>query len=426
MAEDNILSDDLLRQLISVGEVDILVGLHTHNHAKTIGHVVQVIREGLLKYFQRERVAVLNADGGSVDGTRELVRAASITDLRRENSFYTLRTLHCISSQYGTNVSNGTAMHIIAAAADLLRARACGVIAPESSEIRPDWMDQLLGPVYRDNADFVAPVYRRQRFEGILVTNLLYPVTRALYGKSIREPRPGEFAFSDLLGSRLVGHPMWSQDAGRLGPEVCLTLEALAEGHRIVQAFLGPKGQAERPAPDLVAALRQTVGPLFWSMENASGAWSSPAEAPTLLTIGPTFDVSTDGMANVDLARLHQMFCSGAKDLESVLKSIVSADTLSQLQYAASLDEAHFHLSEELWAKAVYEFASAYHRSAISRDHIIQALAPLYRGRAYTFVTENLNAAPDALGERIEALCVTFERFKPYLLELWSAPERGS
>jgi len=94
VAEDNILPDDLLRQLISVGEVDILVGLHTHNHAKTIEHVVQVIREGLLKYFPRERIAVMNADGGSTDGTPELVRAASITDVRHANSFQTLRTLH--------------------------------------------------------------------------------------------------------------------------------------------------------------------------------------------------------------------------------------------------------------------------------------------------------------------------------------------
>ena len=426
MAEDNILPDDLLRQLISVGEVDILVGLHTHNHAKTIEHVVQVIREGLLKYFPRERIAVMNADGGSTDGTPELVRAASITDVRHANSFQTLRTLHCISSQYGAEVSTGRAMQMIFAAADLLRARACAVIAPESSEIQPDWTEKLIRPVYRDRADFVAPVYRRNRFEGILVTNLLYPMTRALYGKSIREPRPGEFAFSDTLASRFVGHPMWNQEAGRLGPEVCVTLEALADGFRIVQSFLGSKGQAERQAADLVTALRQTVGPLFWSMENADGAWSAPPEAPTLLTIGPAFDISTDGAVNVDLALLHQMFCSGTKDLESVLNSIVSADTLSQLQYSASLDEAHFRFSDELWAKAVFEFASAYHHSVMSRDHIIQALAPLYRGRAYTFVTENLNVAPDALGDRIESLCLTFERFKPYLIELWSAPERGS
>ena len=135
MADEKILSDDLLRQLISVGEVDVLVGLHTHNHAKTIGHVMQVIREGLLKYFPRERVAILNADGGSHDGTRDIVRAGSINDVRHAVNIQALRTLHSISSQYGDTVSPGTAMHILVEAADLLRAKACVVIAPESSEI---------------------------------------------------------------------------------------------------------------------------------------------------------------------------------------------------------------------------------------------------------------------------------------------------
>lgn len=52
MAEESILSDELVRQLISVGEVDILVGLPTFNDAQTVGQVVQVIRTGLLSIFR--------------------------------------------------------------------------------------------------------------------------------------------------------------------------------------------------------------------------------------------------------------------------------------------------------------------------------------------------------------------------------------
>ena len=425
MADENILSDDLLRQLISVGEIDILVGLHTHNHAKTIGHVMQVIREGLLKYFPRERVAILNADGGSRDGTPDLVRAASINDARSVSSFEALRTMHCISSQYSGDPSNGKAMHIVLAGADLLRAKACAVIAPESSEIQPEWIDRLVRPVYRDNVDLVTPVYRRHRFEGILVTNLMYPITRALYGKSIREPRPGEFSVSDRLSGRLLGQDLWASDAGRQGPEVCLTMEALADGAQVAQTFLGPKGHLEQQGADLVAALRQTVGPLFWCMEKTKAAWSDIRNSLPLATAGPEHDVTMDEVS-VDRTRLHQMFCSGVADLAPVLKSIVSPATLEQLQNAAAQNEDSFCYSDELWATTVYEFASAYHRSVISRDHIIQALAPLYRGRAYTFLTENLNASQEELEASIETLCVTFERVKPYLLELWAAQEGGS
>ncbi len=425
MADENILSDDLLRQLISVGEVDILVGLHTHNHAKTIGHVVQVIREGLLRYFPRERVAILNADGGSTDGTPDLVRAASISDARNASTLPTLRTLHCISSQYSGDPSNGQAMHIVAAAADLLRARACSVIAPESSEILPEWIDRLLRPIYRENFDFVTPVYRRHRFEGMLVTNLMYPMTRSLYGKSIREPRPGEFAFSERLASQLVGHELWNSEAGRLGPEVCFTMTALAEGLAVFQTFLGPKGHLEQQSSDLVPALRQALAPLFWSMEKTYASWSVNGGPQAVPSVGPEYEVTMDAV-HVDRERLHQMFCSGVVDLEPVLKSILSPNTLERLQRAAALEADNFQYPDELWVKAVYEFASAYHRSVISRDHIIQALAPLYRGRAYTFLTENLNASQEGLEAHIEALCVTFERLKPYLVELWTAQEGGS
>ncbi len=53
MAEETLLTDDFLRQLINVGEVDILVGLPTHNNAKTIDPVIRAVQAGMLKCFPR-------------------------------------------------------------------------------------------------------------------------------------------------------------------------------------------------------------------------------------------------------------------------------------------------------------------------------------------------------------------------------------
>jgi len=100
LAEGSILTDDFLRELMNVGEVDILIGVPTFNDAKTVGQVVQAIRAGLLKYFPRHRSVIINADGGSKDGTQDLVRAASISDLQHVSNVSALRTLHCISTQY--------------------------------------------------------------------------------------------------------------------------------------------------------------------------------------------------------------------------------------------------------------------------------------------------------------------------------------
>src|ERR1700736_4420697 len=100
LAEESILTDDFLRELMNVGEVDILVGLPTYNDAATAGRVVQAVRAGLLKYFPRQREVIINADGGSKDATQELVRAASISDMQHVSSPQALRTLHSVSTRY--------------------------------------------------------------------------------------------------------------------------------------------------------------------------------------------------------------------------------------------------------------------------------------------------------------------------------------
>jgi len=120
---------------------------------------------------------------------------------------------------------------------------------------------------------------------------------------------------------------------------------------------------------------------------------------------------------------LREMFSTGVAELESVFQSILSADTLAELQRIARVGEEEFHYPAELWVRTVYEFASSYQKSVISRDHIIQALAPLFRGRAFTFLMENRNASGEKVENNIEDLCLEFERLKPYLLQLWKSGE---
>jgi hypothetical protein len=117
------------------------------------------------------------------------------------------------------------------------------------------------------------------------------------------------------------------------------------------------------------------------------------------------------------------MFSTGVAELESVFESILSPSTLAELQRIARQGEEEFHYSGELWVKTVYEFAAAYQRSVISRDHIIQALAPIFRGRAFTFLMENRDASAEDVENNIEGLCLEFERLKPYLLQMWKSRE---
>ncbi|MGA8540220.1 MAG: glycosyltransferase [Terriglobales bacterium] len=413
------MTDDFLRQLINVGEVDILVGLPTHNNAKTIGPVIQAIQAGILKCFPRERTVIINADGGSQDGTPELIVGASIDDVLRVSKVYALRTLHAISTRYARSPEPVTALRTILAAADLLRAKACVVISPDSTAIEPDWLQRLVRPIYNDNFDMVFPVYRRQRFDGVLMRNLLYPMTRAIYGYGIREPYASEFAISGRLATDFPAKESWNDEWSRKGPELCLTITAITGTYRVCQSFLGTKAQPERGASDLVAVMRRTVGALFASLDSNFPLWSTIVGSQPVPTIGTQSELPPEPV-RVSRKRLHEMFATGVAELEPVFQSILSTSTLADLRRTATLEVGEFIYPADLWAKTVFEFAASYHKSVISRDHILQALVPLYRGRTLSFLLENRDASSEDIERNVESLCGEFERFKPYLLEVWA------
>jgi hypothetical protein len=268
------------------------------------------------------------------------------------------------------------------------------------------------------HVDLVTPLYRRHKFDGLLVRNLIYPLVRALYGKRIREPNPAEFAFSSRLAVQFLNQHPWTQDTGRDGTEISLILTALEQDWPIAQAFLGERSRTEHAPTDLVKAMRQTIGTIFWSLEQNFLAWSSHSGSSPVLTNGPDAEVDLEPI-RVNRKRLLEMFVRGVAELEPVLKSILSPPTLAELQRAATANEEEFHYSDELWVQTAYEFAASFHSEVISRDHIVQALVPLYRGKAYTFLVENREASSAELEASVESLCRMFEEKKPSLLAMW-------
>lgn len=419
LPEETLLSDDFVRQLINVGEVDILIGLPTYNNARTIQQVTRAIQAGILKCFPRDRAVIINADGGSQDGTPEMVTGVSIDDVWSASKVYALRTLHAVSTQYAKVPESGRALRTILAAADLLRAKACVIVSPDEETIEPDWLQRLVKPIYNDNFDLVSPIYRRQRFEGVLMRNLVYPMTRAVYGYDLREPFASEFAISGRLATDFVNQDIWSDEWARVGPEMCLTVSAIAGKYRLYQIFLGIKAHGDRSARDLVFALRRTVGSLFFSLDRTVSNWSPVSSVQPV--------PSTDGHAEVkpepvrvNRKRLREMFAHGVTELEPVFRSILKPDTLADLQKIAALDVEQFRYPPDVWARTVFEFASSFHKSVISRDHIIQALGPLFRGRALSFLVENRDASEEEIERNVETLCLEFERTKPYFLEIWN------
>ena len=60
------------------------------------------------------------------------------------------------------------------------------------------------------------------------------------------------------------------------------------------------------------------------------------------------------------------------------------------------------------------------HRSGVMRrDHVVQALAPLYLGRTGSFLQQYGTSPEPVVDEALENLCREFERSKPDLIQRW-------
>src|SRR5688500_256803 len=67
------LDERLASSLTKIGSADVVVGIPSFRNAATIGYVATTAAKGLHEYFPGARVAIVNADGGSLDGTPDRV-----------------------------------------------------------------------------------------------------------------------------------------------------------------------------------------------------------------------------------------------------------------------------------------------------------------------------------------------------------------
>ena len=421
MAEEEFLTDKFLGELTAVGEVDILLGIPTSNNADTVGQVVTAAQAGLTRYFPRARSVVINADANSRDGTAEAVIGASIESYRALLKSAPLRTMHRLTTSYHPNFGRGGAWHIFAAAADLLRAKACAVVSPDLASFTPEWVDSLVKPVYIDGFDLVAPVYQRPAFGGLLIKNVISPMVQGVYGRSLREPAGTEIAFSGKLASQLLSLQAWQEEAVQFAPELWATTTAVVSNYRLGQAYLGPRVLApRRPVPDVVSSIREVVGALFRFIEMHHSFWIQPKKGEPVPDVGAEYSPGAENVRAQQTQRL-QTFRNGVTELADILQSILSTATLAEIKAIAALGDDQFQYSDELWVKTVYDFEASFHHSVINRDHLLQALVPLYQGRVGAFVAEKQSAEPVPFEQRLQGLSRQYEEALPYLIERWGA-----
>src|SRR5262245_946027 len=414
-----VLNTDVRSTLAQIQTADIVVGIPSFNNASTIGHVVRALEAGLSLLLTHSRCGIFTSYGGSTDSTTDIVLNTQIHDYQTILVQHPLFPIHKISTPYDGIPGKGSAFRTIFRIAEELQASACAVLDADLRSVTPEWVELLIRPVLDGNFDYVTPYYLRHKFDGTITNHIVQPLTRALYGKRIRQPIGGDFGFSGTLASFFLSQDVWESDVARFGIDIWMTTVAICEGFRVCQTFLGAKiHDPKDPGTDLGAMLSQVVGSLFDLMETYHFRWKAIAHSESVPLFGFQFEAGVDSVS-VNVDRMVNHFTRGLFDLSNIWASLISPKNMRWLQSISDPGPGAFHFPDELWVGVIYDLALSYHQRVMNREHILQSLAPLYMGRVASFVGENLSATPAAVENGIDKLCRAFEEQKSYLIESW-------
>lgn len=399
------------RRLEKMAQADMVVGIPCFNNDSTIEFVVDRVSEGIAQHFPDIRAVIIVSDGGSTDDTREVAREKTVHPF-----------IEKIVTIYRGIPGKGSALRMIFEAASFLDAKVCLLFDADLRSITSDWVKALADPVLSHGHDFVAPVYSRYKYDATITNNIAYNLTRALYGKRVRQPIGGDFGLSekmvDFYYSR--GADIWVTDIARFGIDIWMTTSAIVGGQSLCQAYLGTKiHDVKDPLENLGPMFRQVVYPIFELMEENERKWKTVSGSESIPTYGDCAQKEPEAFT-VDLPGMIENFKEGFKNLSVLWEKIINPSSFFLLKDLTKKRKIeNFLISTDDWAKIVYDFAATFHRWKKDRKNLVDIMRPLYYARVASFINRTKDMTTQEAEEVIDQQAQTFESLKPYLLQIW-------
>ncbi|MFQ6114209.1 MAG: glycosyltransferase [bacterium] len=409
-----ILRKEVLEKIDQLGTVDLVVGIPSYNNAETIGGVVKAFGEGIKRYYPNAEALIINSDGGSKDDTAEIFYKPDLpTNVER------------ISTVYQGPSGKGSALRTVFETAQALNTKICLVTDADCRTNDPRWAEQLSRPICDGLCGFVTPLYLRDKHDATITNGLIYPLTRALYGRGVRQPIGGDFGISGGLLPVFTNELHWKKlpEISAFGVDIWLTTTAICEGIQIYQTSLGQKiHQPKEPGKDLLTMFRQVVGTTFDLMGSYVSKWmkvttSQPVPIFGEEPFGEIEDVQVDSTAMLDT------FHEGYQSYKELWQNILSPESFKAITKIREKSFSEYIFPVDCWAYVVYDFAVYYNAKCDSqskKEEVLAAMIPLYLGRTASYVRE-LAIISDELADAFVRGCAhVFERLKPYLVNRWN------
>lgn len=308
------------------------------------------------------------------------------------------------------------------AVSEKLGARACCFIASEMERVSPQWICRLLDPLLESDLDLVAPYYTPRTLEGLLTTSVIYPLTRCLYGKRIRNPFGPDVGVSRKLAQKILG-TYRNASSSQTHPLASLVPVAACDNLQICQVHVGERVYPPTDWTNMSSLVAQVLGPIFLEMDRNAACWQR-ARGSIAVPVRGEYQSPSQETGTLDLNRMVETFRLGVRDLQEIWSLVLPPATLFEIRKVSRSTAEQVNMPDELWARIVYDFALAHRLRTINRDHLLRSMTPLYLAWVLSYARELATAGATSVEQRIERLALAYEAAKPYLISRWRWPDR--
>jgi hypothetical protein len=412
------ISQPELDQLQRIGNADLVIGIFDLERQADGGSVVTMVREALTELSKPLRAIVVCNNGQ---------HGASLDTPETNGDVQSLAVFSCglpfpdPAEPPQQSISN--AYKRVFAVGSKLGVRACGVVATWPHTVTSQWIYRLVHPILDLGFDLVAPCYTRQKMEGLLNRSILAPLHRALYGEQLQNPMGPDFGLSGNLLRQVLKQDSARRNGTDRNALASIASAAACGGYQVCESQLGVRTQRPTDWANLSSLLADVLGAAFLEMEGTAAHWQSIRNSKRL----PRFELPeamSPDTGTVDVAGMIETFRLGTQNLQDVWGVVLPPTTLLELRRLSRLPEGQFRIPDQLWVRIIYDFALGHRLRAISRDHLLRSITPLYLGWIASYALEMQTAGPAEADARIERLSKAYEDNKSYLVSRWRWPDR--
>jgi len=371
------LKSDVVKKCKETKPVDILVGVLCKDVEATVLNVLNVINEGLYRYFPEHKKAVAVSQGGSSDKTSEAI------DL-----FQPYENISQIVTEDIRKGGKGAGVKTILELAHEMDARSVVLMDGDLLSVKPEWVQTISNPILYGRADLTVPFYIRDKYDGVVTNNLVYPFTRALYGLDIRQPIAGEFGISRNLYEVLRKHPLFPPD---FGVDIFIVTVAAAEGMTVKEGLFALKLHESttrylEPEKFLVPMFRKVVGSMFELAKYYEDFWRNREYEERKIGYRECFSQKPIPV-KIRINELKKSFKIEFMTSKKMIKRFLPEGIINDL---GNIVKNKGKFDAELWAEIVYNFAASYKKLRRQNDkkNLIDSLKTLWIGRFVSYALE--------------------------------------